>query len=392
MYELVTGNLPFVGQTAAAVAYMQCHNQPLPPSQIRADIPKGLEQIILRAMSKSPDRRFVDDAQMIAYLTRLQKDHSMEFEFVDEQDGDSVEVNLSPDDSKDVLDVRLGITEADEVNEIANVSDAEDTKVVPVKKEKKKRVKIVYVEKRSSKVSYVSLALGVFCGLCLVGCVSLFYLYQTFFNTNTSEGSSVIVVEDFVGERYDADYEAYLGNLGYKVNIQWETSSEFLVNTVMSQNPSAGERRIIIDGAQYCELTLVISSGENMLHLPNYIGVEYRKAEIDMRKSGLNVTFVRQNSDAIEEGRIISTYPEAGTYITSDTLVTVYVSVGPEIEYVQIPDFSNMNPTQVYEALNKFGLKLSGFTYEYSSEVTTGLVCSQNISPGAIVPKGYDGN
>ena len=128
-----------------------------------------------------------------------------------------------------------------------------------------------------------------------------------------------------------------------------------------------------------------------MLHLQNYIGVEYRKAEIEMRKSGLNVTFIRQNSDAIEEGRIISTYPEAGTYITSDTLVTVYVSVGPEIEYVQIPDFSNMNPTQVYEALNKFGLKLSGFTYEYSSEVTTGLVCSQNISPGAIVPKGYDG-
>lgn len=391
MYELVTGRLPFVGQTAAAVAYMQCHNEPQPPSEFRSDIPKGLEQIILRAMSKSPDRRFVDDAQMIAYLVRLQKDLTMEFEFVDEQDGDSVEVNLSPDDSKDVLDVRLGITETDDTKELTVVSDDEDTKGDDDKKEKKKRDKIIYIEKRSSKVSFISLALGVFCGLCLVGCVSLFYLYHTFFNTNTNEGSSVIVVEDFVGDRYNSDYESYLAGLGYKVNIQWETSSEFLVNTVISQNPAAGERRIIIDGEQYCELTLVISSGEKMLHLQNYIGVEYRKAEIEMRKSGLNVTFVRQNSAAIEEGRIISTYPEAGTYITSDTLVTVYVSVGPEIEYVQIPDFTNMNPFLVYETLKKFDLKLSGFTYEYSNEVTSGLVCSQNISPGAMVPKGYDG-
>lgn len=391
MYELITGKLPFVGQTAAAVAYMQCHNEPVPPSEIRSDIPKGLEQIILRAMSKSPDRRFVDDAQMIAYLTRLKKDPTMEFEFVDEQDSESVEVNLSPDDSKDVLDVRLGLTENDGNKEIVNISASEGANIVPVKKEKIKRDKIVYVEKRSSKVSFVSLALGVFCGLFLVGCVSLFYLYHTFFATDTSEGSSVIVVDDFVGDRYDPDYEAHLNTLGYRLNIQWETSSEYLVNTVISQSPSAGERRIIIDGKQYCELTLVVSSGENMLHLQNYIGVEYRKAEIDMRKIGLNVNFVRKNSDVIEEGRVISTYPEAGTYITSDTLVTVYVSIGPEIEYVEIPDFSNMNPQQVYETLKNSDLKLSGFTYEYSNEITSGLVCSQNIAPGAKVPKGFDG-
>ena len=270
MYELVTGKLPFVGQTAAAVAYMQCHNEPVPPSEICEDIPKGLEQIILRAMSKSPDRRFVDDSQMIAYLTRLQKDPTMEFEFVDEQDGDSVEVNLSPDDSKDVLDVRLGITETEENKDLSAVSKDEGTKIVPVKKTKVKRDKIVYIEKRSSKVSFTSMALGVFCGLFLVGCVSLFYLYHTFFTTDTTEGTSVIVVDDFIGDRYDPDYEAYLNSIGYRLNIQWETSSEYLVNTVISQTPSAGERRIIIDGEQYCELTLTVSSGENMLHLNKF--------------------------------------------------------------------------------------------------------------------------
>lgn len=391
MYELVTGKLPFVGQTAAAVAYMQCHNEPVPPSEICEDIPKGLEQIILRAMSKSPDRRFVDDSQMIAYLTRLQKDPTMEFEFVDEQDGDSVEVNLSPDDSKDVLDVRLGITETEENKELSTVSKDEGTKIVPVKKTKVKRDKIVYIEKRSSKVSFTSMALGVFCGLFLVGCVSLFYLYHTFFTTDTTEGTSVIVVDDFIGDRYDPDYEAYLNSIGYRLNIQWETSSEYLVNTVISQTPSAGERRIIIDGEQYCELTLTVSSGENMLHLQNYIGVEYRKAEIEMRRLGLNVKFVREKSDVIEEGRIISTYPEAGTYIASDTLVTVYVSIGPEIEFVEMPDFTKMNPQQVYESLSNSDLKLAGFEYEYSNEITAGYVSSQNIAPGAKVPKGFDG-
>jgi len=392
MYELVTGKLPFVAQSAAAVAYMQCHDEPALPSTHRSDIPKGLEQIIIRAMSKSPDRRFIDDAQMIAYLTRLQKDLTMEFEFVDEQDGESVEVNLSPDEEKDDLDVRLGITETDEeTKEIVKIDEDVETALEPVKPKREKRDKIVYVEKRSSKVSFLSLALGVFCGLFLVGCVSLFYLYQVFFSVDTSEGSSVIIVDDFVGDRYDAQYESTLADKGYRLNVQWVTSSEYLVNTVISQEPAAGERRIIIDGEQYCELTLVVSSGENMLHLQNYIGVEYRKAEIDMRKIGLNVTFVREKSDVIEEGRIISTYPEAGTYIASDTLVTVYVSIGPEIEYVEIPDFTNLNAMQVYELLTKSDLKLSEFTYEYSNEVNSGYVCSQNVAAGSKVPKGFDG-
>jgi len=384
--------LPFVAQSAAAVAYMQCHDEPALPSTHRSDIPKGLEQIIIRAMSKSPDRRFIDDAQMIAYLTRLQKDLTMEFEFVDEQDGESVEVNLSPDEEKDDLDVRLGITETDEeTKEIVKIDEDVETALEPVKPKREKRDKIVYVEKRSSKVSFLSLALGVFCGLFLVGCVSLFYLYQVFFSVDTSEGSSVIIVDDFVGDRYDAQYESTLADKGYRLNVQWVTSSEYLVNTVISQEPAAGERRIIIDGEQYCELTLVVSSGENMLHLQNYIGVEYRKAEIDMRKIGLNVTFVREKSDVIEEGRIISTYPEAGTYIASDTLVTVYVSIGPEIEYVEIPDFTNLNAMQVYELLTKSDLKLSEFTYEYSNEVNSGYVCSQNVAAGSKVPKGFDG-
>ena len=191
MYELITGKLPFVGQSSAAVAYMQCHNEPVPPSQICEDVPKGLEQLILRAMAKSPDRRFVDDAQLVAYLSRLHKDPDMEFEFVDEQDSDAVEVNLAEDDeSREILNVGLGtVTTRDDNGSAVLFKDVDKVKHTNASKPKKpKRDTIVYVEKRSSKVSFLSLSLGVLCGLFLVGCVSLFYLYQTFFGNVSNEG------------------------------------------------------------------------------------------------------------------------------------------------------------------------------------------------------------
>ena len=110
-----------------------------------------------------------------------------------------------------------------------------------------------------------------------------------------------------------------------------------------------------------------------------------------MRNLGLNVTFERQSNQFVEEGRIISTFPEAGTYISTDTKITVYVSTGAEVEYIEIPDFTGMNPRRVYDTIMQLGIRLDNYTYEYSNSVTSGLVCGQNIAPGARVPKGYEG-
>jgi serine/threonine-protein kinase len=79
MYELSTGRLPFKGETPVAVVIKQINEQPIPPRQINPDIPVGLEQIILCAMSKKPNERFQTAEIMLEYVKRLQKDRNIKF-------------------------------------------------------------------------------------------------------------------------------------------------------------------------------------------------------------------------------------------------------------------------------------------------------------------------
>ncbi|MBQ2810198.1 MAG: serine/threonine protein kinase [Clostridia bacterium] len=80
IYELATGKLPFDGESPVSIAVMQINNEPTPPREINPDIPVGLEQIILCAMSKKPSERFQSADSMLDYVKRLQKNKKIKFD------------------------------------------------------------------------------------------------------------------------------------------------------------------------------------------------------------------------------------------------------------------------------------------------------------------------
>ena len=80
IYELATGKLPFDGESPVSIAVMQINNDPTPPREINPDIPVGLEQIILCAMSKKPSERFQSADSMLDYVKRLQKNKKIKFD------------------------------------------------------------------------------------------------------------------------------------------------------------------------------------------------------------------------------------------------------------------------------------------------------------------------
>lgn len=80
LYELATGVLPFTGDTHLSIILKQINDEPIPPREINPDIPVGLEQIILCAMSKKPAERFQSAELMLNFMRQLEKDNDIKFD------------------------------------------------------------------------------------------------------------------------------------------------------------------------------------------------------------------------------------------------------------------------------------------------------------------------
>jgi serine/threonine-protein kinase len=392
LYEAVTGRLPFISDDFLTVAKMQINETPTPPTAINQSIPKGLEQVILKAISKNPDDRFESARQMLDCLDRLSTNPSAVFDFVTFVP-DPVENGEKP-----VQDLLFSSVDSSEERNIAfqtvTVGNNKTKKrpVVSYPRRRKKKTPVL-VEKvyltKPARVSILSITLGVFVAVALVALTTALYAYETYFSSiiDTSSNSEVIVVSDFSGQLYNDDLKARLEEEGYDVSIEWVSDADYIYGSVVSQYPKKNTHRTVASGKK-CELTLTLSAGEDMVTLDNYVGLEYRQASILMNNLGLNYQIVKIYNDTMEQGLIISTYPAGGISITPETEITVYVSKGADISYTTVPNLVGLTVSQVSTAIQNANLSIGKITYQHSNSVSSGLVISQSSNAGALVPSG----
>lgn len=384
LYEMICNRLPFEADTAVAVACKQISENPILPSAFVQNVPRGLEQILLKAMSKRPDDRFENAAQMLSCLKRLMSTPDAVFDFV------SIDA-ITEAEAAPIRDNRSA--ELNENNSADGNPDQSVNSKTNIKKNNRtkrpKREKIIVTDVTVKKDRFAMLPV-IFGVLCAVMCVVLvvgFYLLQTYFIDGGSN-SKVLIVDDFVSKIYTDEMKADLEAEGYTVNVEWVKSSDYLANSIISQSPEKNVRRTVVPGKETCQLTLVVCQGENLMTLPDYTGVEYRTAQIEMRKNKLSYTIEKVYNSAIPEGMIVSTYPKAGTVMTADTKIVVYVSKGGKINYVTVPWLIGNTAAEVSSKLNKVGIRVGKITYEYSDTVASGLVISQSLTSGVTVQSG----
>lgn len=395
LYEMTAGKLPFSADTPVAIAYKQIHEKPIDPKSINPDIPKGLEQIILKAMKKNPENRFQTASEMLSCLSRVADNDEVTFDFIfDDESEVTPFAGAVPHEISEGVMIE-GASKAPQ--EPAKEEQSSPVKVNKVpkpgkvqKKKKKKNIEIeeIIIRKKSS-VSFLGIILGIMAAVFCVLVVVVLYVFNNYIVRSIGSGdSTTIVVGDFTYMSFTDEFQRQLEDEGYEISVEWVASSEYLANTIISQSPGANEKRVIVQGERKCRLELVVCSGENLISLDNYVGLDYREALISMNALGLAVDIVEQNNPAIAEGCIISTYPEAGTLVTADTLITVYVSRGSGSEYVTIPSFVGMTSVELELALIKYGLTIGNLSFEYSNSVAAGKVISQSILKGTKVPSG----
>ena len=386
MYEMITGHVPFDGDSTVSVALKHLQEEIVSPSKEVPDIPYSLECIIMKCTQKNPERRYHDCESLLLDLKRSLVDPDGDFVITGSvaaaaPDSDRTVVmsteeleqlqNQRYDDEDDEYDDDYDEDEYDDEDEEDDDDYQEERrKKKDVNPDTKKIMRILLI------VAGVIVALLV---IFLVG--NAVGVFSGPGITATTEKQ--VDVPDVRGMTEDeARDELNDKNLGMRVSGR-EASDEYDKGEIISQDPGDGEK---VD--EHTTIEVVVSTGPEtkMVKVPNVVDAKEADAEKEIEDAGLIVKKEFEASDDVDAGRVISVSPDAGTEVEEGSEVTIVVSTGPETKMVAVPKLVGREAADAEAALTSAGL-VGSVTEQYSDE-PAGRVISQSPLEGEQVEEG----
>lgn len=343
LYEMLAGRVPFDADSAVSVALMQLQKEPKKLTEINPNIPLGIEQICFHAMQKNPDERYQTATEMLLDIEEVIRNPQATFDY-------TYFVDKEPTKYVFKEDTAPKSEEADEYEEEDIAPDYDPN-------HKKKVITAVVV--------------GVV--LLIAAIVGIVLFMTQGVNTKTHQ------LESFVGQSYDdlASSDDY----DYVFVAEYEKTDEYNPGTVISQMPEAGEK--VISGST---VTLYVAASNDDIEVPNLYEYTVDAAERVLNASNLtNYTVSEVSSDMVDEGLVIYTEPKAGSIVSSDTPIVIYVSSGPtttQVSTYTVPNVVGLSQTDAQEFLEKSGFdNVSVETQD--SAIRRGVVLSQSPRSGS---------
>lgn len=377
MYEMITGELPFDGDSTVSIALKHLQEDITEPSEIVPDIPYSLEQIILKCTQKSPDRRYGD-------ITQLEKDlrHSLA-----DPDGDFVVIApFNGSDTKMITAEELSrIQKAAEYDEDDDYSydDDDDDDDYDERRARRREANKKEIDPKMAKImkilTIVVSIIFIFILVFVVG--KAMGVFGTGPSNNPESEDKKVEVPDLVGKsQEDAEKECKKIGLTLKVVDEVESKKQEKGH-IESQRTQAGVK--MPKGAI---IQVVISSGK-LVQIPRLEGKDYIDARdrlIDLGFDKNNIKMEKEPSDSIDEDDVTRTDPVAGEWLSKSKEITIYVSSG--IEMKRVPNLVGMAKADAEKALTDLGL-VPEVTEEYST-TEAGKVVRQETDWGTEVAKG----
>ena len=392
MYEMITGHVPFDGDSTVSVALKHLREEIVSPSKEVPDIPYSLECIIMKCTQKNPERRYHNCESLLLDLKRSLVDPNGDFVITGStagaaQDTDRTVVmsteeleqlqNQRYDDDDGDYDDDYDDDEYDDDEYDDEEDDEEDDsyqegrrKKKDVNPDTKKIMKILLI------VAGVIIALLV---IFLVG--NAVGIFRSPGITATAEKQ--VEVPDVRGmTEEDARDELNDRNLGMHVTGR-EASDKYDEGEIISQDPGDGEK---VD--EHTTIKVVVSTGPEtkMVQVPKVVDEKEADAEKAIEDAGLIVKKEFEASDDVEAGRVISVSPDEGTEVEEGAEVTITVSTGPEKKMVSVPQLVGKEASEAEAALT--GAGLVGSASEQYSDKPAGQVISQSPLNGEQVEEG----
>ncbi|MHB9004411.1 MAG: Stk1 family PASTA domain-containing Ser/Thr kinase [Coriobacteriia bacterium] len=395
LYELVTGQVPFDGDSPVAVALKQVNDEPVPPREIDPDIPPSVEAVIARAMQKSPADRYSSAEEMRRDLLRVASGRMVEAPMAAAGAAGQTTVMPAVGDRGDqvgstrvrpiprrrnpwpwvalvALLLLIGLAAAWQfdlfestpmviVPEITGSTLAEAQEALTAVGLKVGEVERVFSEEASGTVLTQSPEPGTEVAL------------DSIVDISVSQGQEMFQIPDLVGMS-EAEAIAKVRSAGFELaTITREFNKEIEEGQVFQQDPPAGGSAIA--GS---EITLVVSKGTQLVKVPSVANKKLGDARTELEQAGFVVKVVEKSSDEVATGVVISQSPEPGVSIEAGSQVTITASTGPDL--VTVPDVTKKPESQARDILTARGFDVL-VNYQVSPEENDGLVLAQDPVP-----------
>ncbi|OBG12512.1 serine/threonine protein kinase [Mycolicibacterium celeriflavum] len=339
LYEILTGEPPFIGDSPVAVAYQHVREDPVPPSQRHNDITPELDAVVLKSLAKNPDNRYQTAAEMRADLVRV---HSGE----------------QPDAPK-------VFTDADRNSMLSTPPNHERTE--PIEPAPMPQPREYAERERRGSVGRWLAAVAVLAVLTVVVTVAI----------NMFGGDTRAVEVPDVSGQPSADAIAELQNRGFKTRTQQRPDSTVPPDHVISTDPSADTS---VEAGE--EIIINVSTGPEQREIPDVKNLTYDEAAQKLTEAGFE-KFKPTSSPSTPElkNRVLGTNPPANQTSAITNEITIVVGSGPESRTV--PNVANQS-----EASARQILTAAGFTNVVPVQVDSPEPCGQVI--GTLPPAGQD--
>ena len=389
MFEMLTGRVPFNGETTVAIAIKHIQEELPMPSKFVPEVPGSVESIVLKCCQKSPDRRYQNMQELITDLKQSLMNPDADFVVMNDPDTEGGTRMIT---DSDMDQIRNRTVYRDNTEKLQNGDSMRLWAEEEPEYDAEEDDDYDYNPKMEKITTWMAIIGGIV--ICIIVIILAFNVFGKDNDNHGNESSSAtttgqpssgeeityVKMPDLKGWMVE-DARNALSQVGIYSQVDYKVSDTIDVGVVM--NASVAEGDLLPVGST---VTLLASSGKEEVEVPDVFGYTFVRANNELTDLGFVVNKVEGYSNDVSIGYVISQVPAAGTSVPKGTNITVTVSVGKD--KIWVPNLLGKTENEATSELKAAGLKTSSISYVYNSEYEVGYVCYQSYSEGSYVEPG----
>ncbi len=395
MYEMLTGRVPFEGDSTVAVALQHIQSEMVPPRQYEPLIPVSLEKIILKCTQKKPENRYGSATELLMDLKRVLT--SPNEDFVSVNTGDAPAVNparvYSTADQERARQAteRINQEKLREEQYLRGVEVDSDEPETPGKKGSFSDKEVSDEEETDSKFEKIVIYIGIGIAVAIVTILAIIFFKTCDFFDRPEESSAVSTEKQSVrmikllGMTYK-EAETALNKLGLHLKASYEESDDYAEGLIFEQDIAEGDEL-----EANTVVNVKISSGGSTIVIPTGMqGKSLSDVKNLLTQAGfknINSSYTQEYSDFVDKGLVIRVDPAEGSAVPKDTEISIVLSMGKATVMVDVPLLKNMSEEDARILLASKNLVVGSVDSAYSDTVEKGKIIYQNPEADSQVPE-----
>ncbi len=392
MFEMLTGRVPFNGETTVAIAIKHIQEELPSPRDYVPEIPISVEQIVYKCCQKSPDRRYQSMAELIVDLKQSLINPDEDFvKMVDPDEEASTRMITDKDmvqikrqsDRRDSMDQAMRLKK-DRIRAYQEEDEEEDEEDEDWDDDEDDEDYDPKMEKITTILAIVAALLIGSIIIFLIGrAVGIFHFGSSDGKDTTQESTEQVEMIKVVGMNVDDAKKALL-ELRLTPEIKYEENTNYAEGTVLRASAQEG---IMLPKDTVIQLTVAQSS--EGITVPSVTGKSQAEATSILEKEGFVVTVTQSYNASVQSGYVISQTPEAESSAPKGATITLTVSQGEENNKVSVPNVVGLEEMDAMASLTESGLTVGNVTQVTNEDASLqDKVCYQSYSVGTYVEKG----